>query len=60
MKSYKNTSSIVFHLDIKTLENNERIGEAKLFISFECFWTIMKHLEQVFHMTSQTHEQTEV
>ena len=30
-----------------------------MFIPFECFQTMMKHVEQVFHMTSQTHGQTE-
>ena len=41
-----------------TWENDERRGETEIFISFKYFQSMIKHVERVFHNTSQTHEQT--
>ena len=48
------TQDPVSDRDMKTLERNET------FISFKCFQSTIKHMEQVFHMTYQPHEQTGV
>ena len=52
------TQVIVLHHGMKTRERDERRDEAELFISFECFQTMMKHVERVFHMAFQTHGET--
>ena len=48
----------MFHHGMRARESDERRGEAETFISFECFETMMKHVELMFHMTSQTRKQT--
>ena len=48
----------MFGHNMKTWESDERRGEAETFISFECLQNMIKHVEGVFHMTSQTHGQT--
>ena len=42
----------VFDHDMKTRESDERRGEAKMFISFKCFQSMIKHVERGFYMTS--------
>ena len=42
----------VFDHDTKTSESDERRGEAKTFITFESFLGMIKHMEQVFDVTS--------
>ena len=48
----------LFYHGMKTWEGHARWGEAGTFTSFNCFWTMMKQVEWVFHMTSQTPGQT--
>ena len=42
----------------ENMRRDELRGEVETLISFECFQTMMKHVEGVFHMTRQTNGQT--
>ena len=48
----------VFNHDMKTCKNDERRGEAETFVSFKCLWSMIRNVERVCRMTSQTHGQT--
>ena len=54
---YETKDKVIDH-DTKTRKGGERQDEVETFIAFECFSSMIKHMERVSHMTSQTDGQT--